>query len=252
MKILELLDTLSQSSSLNTQELEEFYTLFLTTTFIVPTNNQQFEIPSEVKADNPFNDIMAMQTADDVIYVPIFSSEEEQKEWYPNALDIRKITGKNLCTKLPEPWGISLNPASELGKEFSHWEVLRLRSGAPEDIKEIIAEHLSAESSVVNFEPINDKQREHFQKTIFSHLSAFTSIKNIYCGIHRIEQEGENVEIFLFGVLLKQSLTDDETAALDQLIRQSLIGNSDYSIHYGINFDDDPNLALFRLVEPLY
>ena len=246
--ILTLLETIIEQEPLEADSLREFFKEFLTSTFIIPTNNQQFEIPHEAKAENPFNDLLAMNTKDDSIYVPIFTDEEAKLEWYPNELDVRKIDGFTLCKKVPDGWGISLNPASELGKEFSSWEIQRLALGGEDEIEEIIAEHLNSEDSSVAFRPLTETEKTTLVDAITNGIDTKSPFTTIYCGVHI----SADAETFLFGALHKGKISDTEKSALENTLRQALIGNSEFNVSYGTDVENSPNLALFKFLDPIY
>ena len=86
----------------------------------MPEREQTHPFEGDTTYPSPFIDVLGITIGEDT-YVPAFSSEAEMLEWSPDVLQTHTLTGEELCKRMPEDWWITLNPGSELGKEFSPW-----------------------------------------------------------------------------------------------------------------------------------
>ncbi len=79
--------------------------------------------------------------------IPCFSSPEALKLWTSHTLQVSQVIGLELLKRTPDDWWVVLNPGSDASKEFSAWEITKLRSGA-EAIDEIVHDLSHAEPAV--------------------------------------------------------------------------------------------------------
>ncbi|MCI5065112.1 SseB family protein [bacterium] len=252
--LLEAIESPSRSS------FENFYLAFLEESFFVPRRYQGKPIQNISIFPTPFLDILGLQTRDEN-FVPIFTSLEELEEWRgEEPLEHLSLTGRELCKRTPEEWWITLNPAGETGKEFSPWEIERLRHGQ-DALDELIEDQLRDEARGVTLEPISEQQRNAIREAVQPLQKEHSAFLALFGALHTeaSPHEHSTAEVpekrYLFGVLTTPGISDDGKEKLHKVLQSCLsqlfIGDLSVELTYGTSMEHSPTLALFRFSEPI-
>ncbi len=231
-------------------EIREFLKVFLESTLLVPEKHQPQ--PLRITAqypDRPFN-FLAIEDSGQT-RIPVFSSDELVSNWSTLPLKIRSVQAKVLLDLMPEDWWITLNPADQNSKDFSPWEIDRLRGGEIDEIiSEILSEHGIQALQVRSFDSneitgLTDKLQELF--------ASDKNTKEIFLAV----ETGENIEGTLTETLLAgfrfSELDPDELNPLREKLKADLspllIGSMNLKILIGVGFSD-LELGIFHDIPP--
>jgi len=188
---------------------------------------------------------------DDRKVLPIFTSAESALEWGQERFVLSSIPFQLLLDLAPGDLWYHLNPGDEVGKEFSPWELERLKLGA-EAIDEILSE---IDDSAGNPFEI-DRQPEHLQalrQHLMTTLEVYAEIQEAFLvSVRSDPQDPERAVIGFRGERLSEArLTAIRTELVD-LVTQLLGHPSAFVIVANIDDRRDPNAALFDECTPFF
>ena len=148
----ELVNALDLASSGDRKSQAEFFRLLLSSEVMVAIKPNSQSSGADGGVDLPIVGNTSLETLGLLtvthkgkIFLPCFLTPEKFKKWdTEDRYAYISISFTSFLQLLREDHWLHLNPASEVGKEFSPWEIERLREG-PEAIEEIINELSSGE-----------------------------------------------------------------------------------------------------------
>jgi hypothetical protein len=229
----------------------EFFETLLATQIIVlgrtPEANEQVRYPNELL------DVLALPSTDSdgPPCVPCFLSQGEHEEWAIMPTPIRTMQFSHLLTIIPENWEVSLNPGSETGKDFSLWELARLRFGA-EGITEILADlNQEAEIEPAQVQSISDTDEE-YQGLLgaIRSLQKLSALQGMFLFKRRLEAGDE--ELIVGAWLVNDAEKASTQAAIQAELDNHTIGLEKISYWLGSEAEQSPEMTLLRLLNPVW
>ena len=222
---------------------EKFFIAFLDTKLIVPSRVQKMDLSNAPEYPNDLTSILGVK-GPDTTFVPVFSTPEHIFEWCGQTLDFREIEGKQVLETIPENWWIAFNPGRDYEKEFSPWEIDKLKQGK-ESISEIIVD-IFEEDKELGIEVTSADSEE--LKSIKSKLEEIASKnENILRMGCLLEKGAEDEERVLFAIRLSDNAEDSVKQEISSLIEQALIGS--YTSRIVFETESKPSLAMGHIRE---
>ena len=226
----------------------------------VPERYQAAPLSNAPKYPNDLVTFLGVQDRERVV-VPAFSAPERIAAWCGNQLSYRTLSGQDLFKLLPEGWWVSLNPGSELEKEFSPWEIRALQSGS-ERIPEIVEDLLAAgQAQPVALAPIEAAEYPQLLAELRAGCSRHNQIVRAYL-LKENSSADEPAELrtpacekLLLGLELHGAAAETAAAIKAQLYalaQPQLIGAAEIRIQTGDTLENSLWLGIFKGVEPFY
>jgi len=122
----------------DSSSLSPFYHKLLSSSLFAPERFQSQPLSDAPKYPNEYFNLLAIRAKERTV-VPVFSQSELIHEWSGNHLAFRSVRLKEVIDLIPNDWWVCVNPGLEVEKEFSPWELQKLKDGA-EGIAEIVEE----------------------------------------------------------------------------------------------------------------
>ena len=221
----------------------EFFNTFLSAKLLVPSRNQKMPLSNAPEYPNDLTSVLGVKGLDST-FVPVFSEPKYIFEWCGQELDYREVKGQQLLESIPDSWWIAFNPGRDYEKEFSPWEIEKLKQGS-ESISEIIAD-IFEEDKELGIEVTKADTEE--LKGIKSKLQEIASQnKNILRMGCLLEKGAEDEERVLFAIRLSEDAEDDVKQEITSLIKQALIGS--FSSRIVFETEANPSLAMGHISE---
>ncbi|MCB0317184.1 MAG: SseB family protein [Bdellovibrionales bacterium] len=205
---------------------KEFFQEFLGYNLLVPLRHQKLKLSNSPDYPNDFISVLGVKEKE-TSFVPVFSNAEYIFEWCGQNLEFKELSGKQIIDIVPENWWLVLNPGREFEKEFSPWEIEKLKQGS-ENIPEIIEDIFSDEDDL-EFEilPVDSIEVEELKKQLISFSKKEKSIEQIACVIEKVNQEEERI---LFSITLSDDFNLEIKNQITSIIEQALIGGKNHRI----------------------
>lgn len=232
-----------------------FYQAFLDDILLVPNRFQEQPLQHQPSYPNDFLDIIAVQSGDKIT-VPAFSRNELVTTWCDQELKMRKITGKALVEMIPDNWHICLNPSAEVEKEFSPWEIAKLRQGR-ENISEIVSElYMNDLIEVLQIEEVISPDYDQLKKGLASAASSFSQISKLYFAQESGKDiNGTSKSNLLLGIETSNTTPSELEEIQEKLTacaRIFLIGDQDLKVRVGASGSASITLGIFKEITPFY
>ncbi len=135
---------------------ESFFRGFLSFEWIVLRRNQSLSLEYVVESASGVLDILAFDYQDQIT-VPIFTGISAVKQWSQSPLASRTILGANLLRVLPKGWWLAINPASDISKDLSPWEIKLMQVESFDALDELVGELYKYKESL-SFDPYYGSQ----------------------------------------------------------------------------------------------
>jgi len=253
--IVNLEGMMEKASSGDLQAAYAFYETLINESVIVPERHQNVALSHNPEYPNEILNILGIKNNDRII-VPVFLSPEYIETWCGQKLLFRKMFFSALIDVLPPKWWICLNPGQEITKEFSPWELERLKSGTHE-IPEILAELFGdlLPSATLSFEP-QGPEYDNLKELLSDAGKEFPEVREIRLIAQMNEAVTETQKtMLLLGVLVDPGSKERRTLIRDYLINTAhlaLIGLEEFRVFLGSSIEDDISLSLFAKIKPFY
>ncbi|MEZ4753705.1 MAG: SseB family protein [Bdellovibrionota bacterium] len=221
---------------------EEFFILFLNSRLIVPSRYQKLPLSNAPEYPNDFTTALGVKELEST-FIPVFIHQEQIFEWCGQELESREIDSKSLLQLVPEGWWIVLNPGSEFEKEFSPWEIEKLKLGEG-SIPEILADIFEAnKDSGIEIESTDSTEFLELKNKLSEIAKRNPEIKKIGC----IYERGLDDKRLLFAVSIANEGLNNHLLRqeISSTIEQGLIGSSKSRIIF--DSESSPALAAKHL-----
>lgn len=235
--------------------IEAFLSALLEADFFVPEREQAQKMSDAPEYPNPFFNMLAVQDKERVI-VPVFSRSDLIFEWCGNELRARAMRGSEIINLMPPQWWICINPAAEVEKELSPWEIDQLRGG-PSGIPAILDEIL--QQTIV--EPLESQTvREDEYPALFKSMREFargnSSVARM-CMVRHIgkDLDGQTLQRLLLGVEVRANKAEDTSDlkdTLQALADRSQVGNDRVEVLVFGAAQQDLSFGFFTNAYPFY
>lgn len=247
-------ELLTEASEGSEAALTELYRWFLLGPIYVPCRNQLHPLSDAPHYPDDLFDLLGLQ-ANDRSVVPIFTDPGMINAWCGTELTYRNLTGVSLLAQLPEAWWVVLNPGSEVEKEFSPWELEKLREG-PSSIPEIVAEAsmgvpLPTDLTIRSLEP---NEHQPLIAALKKLLPLKTEVLNAHIALgEQTDQDGSCMQVILVGLELETLNTSNQSALKNQLTSElQLLQIGDRPIKIILGTRGDTLIGLFKSSKPFY
>jgi hypothetical protein len=195
--------------------------------------------------------LMIVEHADKKI-VPIFTKREYVSEWGADQENTAFKRIKALMRIVGDEIWLYLNPGQEVGKEFSPWELEKLREGGAHAVSDIVAE-LSAEFSVELEVDHGTEQFPSLKKKLVTLLEIYPEIQEAF--LISFKQDEGDPSTPLFGMRHLGLSEEREKTIVDEI---SIMAKHDKEtkmpIEIVVDLDDasSPNSGVFEGAMPFY
>ena len=123
--------------------------------------------------------------------IPIFSSEENFKQWSEGVCNFVKKEFKSFLWLVPKETWLHFDSGLEYGKEMSPWELEQLKDGGVNAFEDILNEVLGVDESQVAIYPLEDDEKWLRQELIYI-LESYPAIQEAFLIKIKLER-GEDV-----------------------------------------------------------
>ena len=234
---------------------QSFFEAFLREPLFIPERRQAQKMSDMPQYPDEFLNILGVQDKERVL-VPAFSRKELIIEWCGSELAVRSIRGADLLKLMPEEWWICINPAGEIEKEISPWEIDQLKEGVAgiaavldEIYQEIIVEPLEVQAVEAPEYP-----------ALHSELLSFAEKTPAICNMYLIRQSGKDadeniINKLLLGLEISAAAQADPDTIKEQaqnLADRCQVGNDKVSVFTAISGHGDMSFGLFGKSKPFY
>lgn len=182
--------------------------------------------------------------------LPIFTSEQLVAEWTEQEQPVIAKPFHALLWLIQKEQWLHLDPGSDIGKEFSPWEIALLRQGE-EALEEIVADLLEDNQEVLGVEEIPPEYAA-LKKQLRTTVEVYAEIEEAFLIAGKEEETREPFPI----VLLKQNdISFEKRAQLAMEIEnaaEAILGRKMVSIIDDIGREDSPNRKLLVGFTPFY
>lgn len=231
-----------------------FLEILLEAQLFVPERTQLHKMSDTPEYPNDFFNLLAVQDKDRVI-VPVFARKELIAEWCGNELSTRTMKGRDILKLMPPEWWICVNPAAEIEKELSPWEIEQLLSGEPgiAAILDELYQHQIVEPLEVS--QVNENECPLLMREMRGMAKQHPEIQRIFL----VRQKGKDLEENIISQLLL-GIELDATSANGEDLRsecQSLadrcqVGSDKVSVFVAPQDSGDMSLGLFSKASPFF
>lgn len=231
-----------------------FYTLLFTAQ-LFGVNRYSPGLKSTITYPSENFPLLAIKDEDKIV-VPLFTSENHMSTWSSAPSDSYKLSFKNILQLIPDDWWICLNLSSEVEKEFSPWEISKLKTGE-EAINEVIEELLlGTESGSSTVKPIDRGQYTDLEKTIDDLIRKDDGIQIVTLLLEETFDLEEKIEEKIL-MAVKVDKNSQKTIKyyedlIDTQCKLALIGTIGLKVFIYTNEKDFPLYGVFAGIEPLY
>lgn len=232
-----------------------FYRLFLRSELFVLYRSQEQKLQQQPIYPNQFFNIMAVQDGDKVI-VPTFTTEELISTWCAEKLRTRALSCTDLLQLLPEDWYICLNPGSAVEKEFTPWEIAKLKQGQG-NVAEVVEElYLKEAIEVLEVTAANQQDHQALIASLKQAAPNYTEVRRLFLACENGRDiDNRPTSTLLLGI---EALCKDPARLekikdeLSSSARLSLIGDQEIKVRIGASGPNSMILGIFKDIAPFY
>lgn len=252
----ELEEQMLRASEGNEQAAEKFYRAFFGCNFFVPERYQQQQLRNPPDYPNDFVNVLGVKNADGAVLVPIFTKAENIERWAGQGLVHKEMSGTKLLELVPKGWSLCINPAGEVEKEISPWEIELLRGGES-GIPAIMDELFSAELiETLMLHPVKDDEYSELKSTLIQEASKIAEVQALYL----LKEEGKDLEDKIVYSVVLGIETSAESHEDVVEIKETLgavadrvqIGGDPVRVRIGDSVKDNVMLGIFLEIKPFY
>ena len=231
--------------------MTRFFRGFLEASLYVPDRHQAIPLTNQPVYPSDLFAILGVQDIERSL-IPCFCSEEALQRWTPSRLSCSQVRGIELCKRVPDGWWLVLDPGQEASKEFSPWELSKLRQGA-EAISEIIADLSQSESvAVLEVEPLDHTAFPVLSETLIAAAQNYSSLERLYLAReHTTSAEGEKLSNILVGALCAADAVETIQRALQERCDLLQIGDERLRVIAAAS-PDILQFSLFAKITPFW
>ena len=251
----QLENSLLLASASDPSALRRFYETLFLAEFFVPERFQGVALSDTPSYPDQFFNLLGLRAESHTV-VPLFSRPELIEQWCGNKLSYRALSLKSIVELVPAEWWLCVNPGMEVEKEFSPWEIEKLRSG-PESIAEII-DDLVLEDTPLEFEigALAADQEPRLLQFLLEELPRRSIIERAHLIVERSSSaEGEKMERYVLALFCS---THDDAALratrreIKHLCDTLLIGSWPLRVIASEVENPDPISAMCSKIPPFY
>ncbi|MCB9029554.1 MAG: SseB family protein [Deltaproteobacteria bacterium] len=232
------------------ESLRSFYNLIRNERFFVPTRYQNHALTHSPSYPNDFVNILGIQDEQRVI-VPFFSKSTFIEEWFREELEFIELSGAELLDKIPQDWWACINPNLDTHKEFSPWEIEKLR-GNEQDVDEAILDLLPNELSNIELSKIESDEYPEIKTKLLDFAQNHPEIEELYLLKEQgVDESGYKQTTLLLGTKTKNEPSIKLKTSLDDFTRQISIGDDRIRTLFDRTLDSI-SLGIFKQSNPIY
>ena len=210
----DLSQLLEEASQGDKETTRCFLEAFLSGEVVVPDRKQKQPLSHQPEYPSPLFALLGVKEGERIL-IPCFTSTVHLLKWTPEPLIFSRVTVKSLLDRTPEGWWLVLNPSDDASKEFSYWEIDKLRGGI-QNLDEVISEIFS-DAPTRPLEVCALEKGEALEL-----ISALREIAQSSSGVERVyilretsvTAEEESVTSLIVGVLVPGA-SEDKIAEID-------------------------------------
>jgi hypothetical protein len=180
--------------------------------------------------------------------VPIFSQAVFAEHWFGKKIDTTEIPFKNLLNMLAKDSLLHLDPGQTYGKEFTAWEIERLKSGE-EALEEIFHElplDPPPELSIKSDSELFPELKAHLRAV----LELYEPIDEAF--LISVQDESRDHPYPFLGILHHGLSTAQRQYLIDEFKRISQISTDFQELEYTFELKDGIYRSLFLEAKPFY
>ena len=236
--------------------IESFFSAFIDGPLYVPRRYQTQPMSDSPTYPNDFVDVLGIQD-DDRVVVPVFSNPEAIESWCGNKLNFRPLSGQETASTTPEDWWLVVNPGSDVEKELSPWEVVRLKDGKTA-IPELLSEAMADVAvNPMHIRPLADDEHQELLTGLTDHAKADERITAIYTLVEAADEPAEeSISTLLIGIVLKSDVPGGDFSTIqdeiDARVAPHLIGGQSKKIFLGYDINKSVMLGIFKGCDPVF
>jgi len=231
---------------------EIFLSRFINEALFVVNRQQSAQLSDQPDYPNEFVSILAVKDQDRAV-IPVFTRSELIEDWCGSKLEFRSLSGQRLLSIVPDDWWLSLNPGTELEKEFSPWEIIQLKGG-PRNFAAIIEELYADEGPTqLTVEAFADGEFTNLISALTQATAQLPEVLKLYA-LKEGDKELGHTNI-LIGALRNKttpSRHDEILTILKSVADLAQIGAEPVKVVVGDNLDQSPQLGIFKLLKPFF
>ncbi|MDZ4786360.1 MAG: SseB family protein [bacterium] len=251
---IEFLANMQEAARGEPEALRNFYETFLKFIFFVPERYQKSKLSLTPVYPNDFTNLLGVNDGPRT-FVPIFTSHETLENWFGNnELSYQRISGLDLLNKIPSDWWMMLDPAEEIQKEISPWEIEELKAGS-EGISHIIEDALPSFVQERAIHPVKTEDHPKLIERLLKEKERFKFIGTIWIAREEeiVEAPNKNRSTIIVGVEVLTS-KDEELNNIQKVFsaaaNQAMIGDLPVAVYTGIS-PESLTLGMFKAITPL-
>ncbi len=231
-----------------------FLRAFLELEVVVPDRYQKRALTNQPEYPSPVFALLGIKETDRVI-VPCFASSIHLLKWSPEALVFSRVPVKQLLTRVPDGWWLVLNPSNEVSKEFSPWEIERLRGGEA-NLEEVVTEIFSdAPTRPLEVAALENHEATPLVKALGEIGNTIPEAKKIFVLRETsMTAEDEKVTGIIVGVLtpgVTEARLSEIEATIQNAAERTLIGSDSVRVTCGSDLEGLA-LSAFKESSPVW
>lgn len=249
--IASLEDILIQAADGDPLATEQFLRSFLESRIFVPDRYGNPAPHNAAPYPSDLCSLLALQE-DARIIVPCFISKEHARVWSPQVTNFSELSAKTLLERMPDDWWLVLNPGAEASKEFTPWEIRKLKGGLSA-LPEVVADISQAiRHSGIEVRPLEISEAPEIITACIEYTARHTPIHELYAAMetsHSEEQEPQSC--ILIGLLVSSGDGGTYARELLSILEHKSIG--DYPVRViGSPARDSLQFSVFAQSTPLW
>lgn len=230
---------------------EQFLRSFLESSVFVPDRYGNPDPANAAPYPSDLFSLLAIHEESRII-VPCFSSKERAGTWSAHVGSFSALSGQILLERMPDNWWLVLNPEAEASKEFSPWEIRKLKGGIAA-LPEVVADIAQGtRHSEIEVRPLESSEVPEIIKACIEYVARHTTILEVYSAMetsHTEEQESQSC--ILIGLLVSSGDGGTHARELLSILEQKSIG--DYPVRViGSPARDSVQFSVFAQSAPLW
>ncbi len=202
--------------------------------------------------DPKSKDVFYVAQVDGRSVIPIFSSPSYLQLWAGEEIPFVTKLFRTLLWVIPHDTWLHLNPAQDLGKEFTPWELEQLRDNGLNALEELAEDVMPSEQGDFELETSPGVYPE-YERKLRSVFEVYEEIKEGF--IVTLTNLDTNTSSVLVGVSqegLEEKRLEELSAEIVEMARVIIPSNMEISVVPDVNNPSYPYSALFRDAVPFY
>jgi len=243
------------SNSLQTEDISLFFKTILDSKIFIPSRVEEHKtnvIP--IIGETSHKELTYLFSKEDNMSIlPIFSEEKFLKDWAEREVSVVEEEFSKMIWRIPPNTWIYLNPAQDIGKEISPYEIELLKE-APDSIEELVQLTLETENDEFEIEPPTEDLLK-IVIPLIPVLEIYPELEEAY--LLSIKEADSNSPKALIGIKYSKELTPEKSNYIRSEIERTALEflNAPYTQVFIV--DDlvnlnSPNHTLFLDAKPFF